>query len=444
MLRNDNRANLFHTCTTVNTVSTLTHFHFTTKEKFQAQPLETEIMVDTNEIMGNIEEDDASRALERAMADATLDAIFVVDEQANIIAANRSVFTLFGYSLEELAGRSLFRLIASSDRDRVTRRLIRNLVASSSREEEPTECVAIHKNGQTLPIEILLRPLAGEEPAFIGIIRDLTDRKKAQEDFRHLQEALRKSQKMNAVGQLSAGLAHDFNNLLAVIIGFSDLLLHQMPQQEVAWRHKVEEIKKAAKRAAALTGQLLAFGRQQVLEPKVLDLNEVVYDSCKMLDGLLGQKIELALRLSPEVGLILADLYQLEQVIINLSLNARDAMPNGGKLTIETADRDLDEDDALRRSPMKAGSYVMIGVRDTGSGMDKGTQARLFEPFFTTKALGQGTGLGLATVYGIVKQSGGFIWVESEPGCGTTFEIYFPRVGNAALESAAPLPFPES
>lgn len=402
-------------------------------------------MVDTNEIMGNIEEDDANRALERAMADATLDAIFVVDEQANIVAANRSAFTLFGYSLEELAGRSLFRLIASNDRDRVTRRLIRNLVASSSRaDEEPTECTAIQKNGQALPIEILLRPLAGEEPSFIGIIRDLTDRKKAQEDFRHLQEALRKSQKMNAVGQLSAGLAHDFNNLLAVIIGFGDLLLHQMPQHEVAWRHKVEEIKKAAKRAAALTGQLLAFGRQQVLEPKVIDLNEVVYDSCKMLDGLLGQKIELALRLSPEVGLILADLYQLEQVIINLSLNARDAMPNGGKLTIETADRDLDEDDALRRSPMKPGSYVMIGVHDTGSGMDKGTQARLFEPFFTTKALGQGTGLGLATVYGIVKQSGGFIWVESEPGRGTTFEIYFPRVGHPAPDSTTPLPFPES
>jgi PAS domain S-box-containing protein len=372
---------------------------------------------------------DSNRTLARAMADATPDAIFVVDEQANIVAANRSASGLFGYSLAELAGRSLFRLIASGDRERVTRRLIRYLVAGRPDSDgKPVECTGIDKAGEAIPVEISLRPLGGDEPAFVSVVRDLTQRKKVEEELRQIHDALRKSQKMNAVGRLSAGLAHDFNNLLAVIVGFSDLLLNQFPAEDAAWRHKVEEIKKAAKRAAALTSQLLAFGRQQVLEPKVLDLNEVVYESCKMLDGLLGPQIELALHLRPGLSRVLADVHQIKQVIINLSLNARDAMPNGGKLTIETADKELTDDEASHRSPMTPGPYVTIALSDTGVSMDKGTQARLFEPFFTTKALGQGTGLGLATVYGIVKQSGGFIWVESEPGRGTTFEIYFPRM----------------
>lgn len=403
-------------------------------------------MVDTNEITQNSQEH-PTRALERAMADATPDAILVVDEQANIVAANQSAFSLFGYSLGELTGQSLFRLIASGDRDRVTRRLIRNLVAGQPDfEPKPTECTGIDKTGEAIPVEISLRPLGGTEPAFISVVRDLSEKKKAEEGLRQVQEALRKSQKMNAVGQLSAGLAHDFNNLLAVIIGFSDLLLHQFPAEDCAWRHKVEEIKKAAKRAAALTSQLLAFGRQQVLEPKVLDLNEVVYESCRMLDGLLGVEIELVLHLSPGLGRVLADVHQLKQVIINLSLNARDAMPKGGRLTLETSNKELTEDEAQRRDPMTPGPYVMISVSDTGFGMDKGTQARLFEPFFTTKALGQGTGLGLATVYGIVKQSGGFIWVESEQGQGTSFEIYFPRAERIPPldPGAAPSRFPAS
>ena len=407
-------------------------------------------MVDSNEIIGNLEEDEedhVDRALERAMADATLDAIFVVNEQANIVAANRSAFDLFGYSLDELAGQSLFRLVATTDRDRVTRSLIRELVAGRSVfDQRQTECAGITKAGDAVPIEISLHPLGGTEPAFVAVVRDLTERKKAETARRQLQDALRKSQKMNAVGHLAAGLAHDFNNLLAVIVGFSDLLLHQIPAQEGAWRHKVEEIKKAAKRAAALTGQLLAFGRQQILEPKILDLNDVVFESCKMLDGLLGSQISLVLHLSPVLGRVLADVHQLEQVIINLSLNARDAMPRGGKLTIETANKHLTDEEVLNRFPMAPGPYVMITLSDTGCGMDQGTQARLFEPFFTTKALGQGTGLGLATVYGIVKQSGGFIWVDSEPGKGTTFEIYFPRIERvpASEPCAPPSRFPDS
>lgn len=438
-----------HSLTMLHKVCAPTHLHLQ-KEEFQAQPLETHIMVDSNEIIGNLEEDEedhVDRALERAMADATLDAIFVINEQANIIAANRSAFDLFGYSIDELAGQSLFRLVASSDRDRVTRSLIRELVAGRPVfEQRQTECAGITKAGDAVPVEISLHPLGSTEPAFVAVVRDLTDRRKAEAARRQLQEALRKSQKMNAVGHLAAGLAHDFNNLLAVIVGFSDLLLHQIPGQECAWRHKVEEIKKAAKRAAALTGQLLAFGRQQVLEPKILDLNEIVCESCKMLDGLLGSQVSIVLHLSPVLGRVLADVHQLEQVIINLSLNARDAMPHGGKLTIETHNKHLSETEVLNRFPMAPGPYVMITLNDTGCGMDKGTQARLFEPFFTTKALGQGTGLGLATVYGIVKQSGGFIWVDSEPDKGTTFEIYFPRIERVppSEPGAPPSRFPDS
>ena len=400
------------------------HLYLMQKEELQAQSWETEMMVDTNEITGIPEEDNTHPALETAMADAAADAIVVIDEEARIIAANRSVFVLFGYSLAEITRESLFCLIDPADRDRVTRRLVQNLVAGHANpEEKTTECVAVRKNGQSVPIEISLRPLGGSEPAFVGVIRDLTERKRAEEELRQVHDALRKSQKTNATGRLAAGLAHDFNNLLAVIIGFSDVLLHQMPEHECAWRHRVAEIKKAAKRAAGLTAQLLAFGRQQEFEPRQLDLNRVVYESREMLSGLLGAQIELALQLGADGVDILADAHQVEQVIINLALNARDAMPKGGTLRIETAIKELKDGDALRRFPMTPGHYVMLAVSDTGLGMDKGTQAHLFEPYFTTKALGQGTGLGLATVYGIVKRAGGFVWAESERGRGTTFEI---------------------
>jgi two-component system cell cycle sensor histidine kinase/response regulator CckA len=387
------------------------------------------IMTDSDKGPENLRENASNQSLESAMADAALDAIFVVDEQAKILRANRSAFTLFGYSYGELLGQSVTELIAPRGRERVTRSIVHNLLTAQAHFQwKATECVALHKTGRAIPVEILLRPVHGSKnPHFIGVVRDLTERRKAEEEIQQVQEALRQSQKMKAVGQLSAGLAHDFNNLLAVIIGFSDLLLQQFPEQDATWRRKVEEIKKAGKRAAELTSQLLAFARQQVLQPKALGLNDVVSESCRMLDGLLGKDIELVLNLDPRPGQILADTHQVEQVIINLALNARDAMPKGGKLSIATANIEVDEPEAQRRFPMAAGSYVLIVVSDTGVGMDKGTQARLFEPFFTTKELGQGTGLGLASVYGIVKQSGGFIWVESEPGRGTSFAIYFPR-----------------
>jgi len=235
---------------------------------------------------------------------------------------------------------------------------------------------------------------------------------------------------MEAIGQLTGGIAHDFNNLLGVILGFSESLEEQLPANEPLQK-KCRQIHKAAQSAASLTRQLLAFSRQQVLEPKVMDLNAVVLDTEKMLRRLIGADIDLSTALESALGSIQADVGQVEQIIINLVVNARDAMPQGGRLTIETGNIDLDEDYARLHPPLQAGPYVVLSVSDTGIGMDARTQARIFEPFFTTKELGRGTGLGLSTVYGVVKQSGGHIWVYSEPGQGTTFRIYLPRIEEA-------------
>jgi len=270
----------------------------------------------------------------------------------------------------------------------------------------------------------VVRDASGKLVCYEGSVEDITERKQ-------LEEQLRQSQKMEAVGQLAGGVAHDFNNLLTAINGYSDLTLKHLTEDSPL-RSKVEQIKKAGVRAASLTRQLLAFSRKQVLQPVVLDINSLVTDVSKMLRRLVGEDIEFVTLLRPKTGNVNADPGQIEQVLMNLVVNARDAMPKGGKIVIETAKAEFDEGYAEQHVAVNPGPYVMLAVSDTGTGMDEETRARIFEPFFTTKELGKGTGLGLSTVYGIVKQSGGFIWAYSELGKGTTFKVYLPRIAQLA------------
>jgi two-component system, cell cycle sensor histidine kinase and response regulator CckA len=293
----------------------------------------------------------------------------------------------------------------------------------------------LEKTGSVRDLEIIFQTKAGAqriglvsaelidiggEKCAIAVIRDITERS-------HLEVQLRQAQKMEAVGQLTGGIAHDFNNLLGVILGYSEILETQLDPNGSLHR-SAEQIRKAGQRAASLTRQLLAFSRQQVLEPRVLFLNTIVVDTEKMLRRLIGENIELRVELDPTLGRVRADHGQIEQIIVNLAVNARDAMPQGGTLIIETANFEANADYASQHPPMSAGSFVRLSVKDAGVGMDAETQAHIFEPFFTTKGPGKGTGLGLATVYGVVKQSNGFVWVHSELGRGTTFEILLPRV----------------
>src|SRR5438552_5553994 len=277
-----------------------------------------------------------------------------------------------------------------------------------------------------------VRDASGKVTRIVGIAEDITE-------LQRTQDQLFRAQKMEAIGRLAGGVAHDFNNLLTAIIGHAELVLEDVRAGDPL-RQDLEEILKAGQRAAILTRQLLAFSRQQVLEPRVLDPNALVADMDKMLRRLIGEDIELLTVLADRVGAIKGDGGQLEQVIMNLAVNARDAMPAGGKLTIETANAELDEAYAHSHEPVRPGPYVMLAMSDTGSGMSEEVKARIFEPCFTTKEAGKGTGLGLATVYGIVKQSGGYVWVYSEVGRGSAFKVYLPQVDEApeALTARAP------
>ncbi|HKC25096.1 MAG TPA: ATP-binding protein, partial [Thermoanaerobaculia bacterium] len=276
---------------------------------------------------------------------------------------------------------------------------------------------------QGRPYDTHIEPLpdsAGRITGAVGLALDVTERKRAEADRKRLEEQLRQAQKMEAVGRLAGGVAHDFNNVLTAILGYGDLLLAQVADQEL--RQHVVEIRRAGERAASLTSQLLAFSRKQMLAPRVLDLNALVTDLEKMLRRVIGEDIVLVTDLAPDLGRVKADPSQLEHVVMNLAVNARDAMPNGGRLTLHTTNAVLDG------AGGRSGPHVVLTVIDSGSGMDSQTRARLFEPFFTTKEQGKGTGLGLATSYGIVKQSGGEIAVESAPGSGTTIRVYLPSV----------------
>ena len=285
--------------------------------------------------------------------------------------------------------------------------------------------------------ERVLARTADLQRAYDELQRQIAEREKTEEALFRSEEQLRQSQKLEAIGRLAGGIAHDFNNLLTVILSYSDMLLHDLPSDDP--RHaEITQIQRAGTRAADLTRQLLAFSRQQVLDPSNLDVNEVLTSVSNILSRVVGEDVEVKMQLGSGIGSVRADRSQIEQVIMNLVVNSRDAMPDGGRITIRTESVDLNEGLAGSHLEVSAGSYVMITVSDTGVGMDRETQERVFEPFFTTKERGKGTGLGLSTAFGIVKQSGGSIWLYSEPGAGTTFKIYLPRVRAAADVAVRP------
>jgi PAS domain S-box-containing protein len=349
------------------------------------------------------------------------------DSSGVLLSANPALVNMLGYeSQSELTGRNLANLYADSqewfavaDHFRVSQ-TFNNLVADWNRKDASP--IAVRLSGRKIRDD-------RENTFFELFAEDVTER-------RALELQLRQAQKMEAIGRLAGGIAHDFNNLLMVISGYCEFLLERIGP-DPAVRGPAQEIANAASRATSLTRQLLAFSRKQMLMPKVFDVNGVVTENLKMLTRLIGEDIELVMIPGSSLGTVKADAGQIEQVIMNLAVNARDAMPNGGKLTIETSNVSLDESYARLHAPTEPGEYVMLAISDTGLGMDADTQNHIFEPFFTTKGP-KGTGLGLSTVYGIVKQSGGYIWVSSEPGKGTTFKVYLPRVDQtgepAALE----------
>ena len=350
--------------------------------------------------------------------------------------ANPALVAMFGYaSADELRGRHLGSLYADAQQWFQTADYFH---ARREFNDLTTECV--RKDGTPLVARISGRSIGDENKGntFEIFMQDITE-------TRTLEQQLRQAQKMEAIGRLAGGIAHDFNNILMVISGYSEFLLERVgfdPQL----RGPAQEISNATQRATSLTRQLLAFSRKQMLAPKILDLNEVVTENLKMLTRMIGEDIDLVMVPGTSIGAIRADPGQIDQVIMNIAVNARDAMPHGGKLTIETTNASLDESFARTHAPLMPGEYVMLAISDTGVGMDVDTQSRIFEPFFTTKGA-KGTGLGLSTVYGIVKQSGGYIFVDSEPHRGTSFRAYFPRVDikedSVAVQEVAGLPRPE-
>ena len=341
--------------------------------------------------------------------------LWTVDTDLRITSALGAGLARVGITPNEILGKSLFDYFETSDQSLLPITAHRRAIAG-----EPVT-FQIEWKGANYACHV--EPFRGADGTLQGAIcmsLDVTDRKQ-------LEEQLRQAQKMEAVGRLAGGIAHDFNNLLMVIQGYADLLIDRIHEGDPSWKN-AEQIQAAAQRATSLTRQLLAFSRKQILAPKVLNIYSVVTDMEKILRRLIGEDIQLECSSAPDLGLVKADRSQIEQVILNLAVNARDAMPQGGRLTIETANVELDAAFSHPPAVLAPGKYVMLAVTDNGVGMDSETQAHIFEPFFTTKEKGKGTGLGLATVYGVVKQSGGYVWVYSEPGRGTSFKIYLPRI----------------
>lgn len=378
---------------------------------------------------------EASLRLTQFSIDHSSDPVYWIDSQGHLLYVNQSACRSLGYSRQELLTRTVHDLDPNYDQ-RAWGPHWQQLKQAGSL---TFESLHRRKDGSVYPVEITANYLEydGQEYNF-AFAHDITKRKHAEQEKLRLEGQLRESQKMEAVGQLAGGIAHDFNNVLSIILGNIALLKHTLPPEFSSTTPILGELgqmEHAAQRAASLTRQLLTFSRKQVAKPLNLNLNQVVADIEKMLRRIITENISLRLELAPELANIHADPGQMEQVIINLSLNARDAMPKGGQLTLKTANLELSEAFVSRRAEIQPGKYVLLAISDTGTGMSPETQAHLFEPFFTTKPVGQGTGLGLATVYGIVKQSRGHITVYSELGRGTTFKIFFPTA--AGLAAAA-------
>ena len=365
----------------------------------------------------------------RSLIETSTDTIIVLDPEGRFRYVSASSKRLTGYTPEELLGTPAFELVHPEDVGSLKER-ISAASGDGPFDETPALFRLRHKDGTWRTIDSHGRNMI-DHPSIRGVLinaRDVTER-------RQLEERLRQAQKMEAVGRLAGGIAHDFNNLLTAILGYSDLVQGREGLDDET-RSEVGEIRKAAERAAALTRQLLAFSRKQVLQPRVLDLNRLVIDMEALLRRLIGENIVLRTILAPDLLSIRADRSQVEQVVVNLVVNARDAMPDGGTLTIETRNALLSPEDLEHDPELLAGSYVLLAVEDTGHGMSEDVQANIFDPFFTTKPPGKGTGLGLPTVLGIVKQSGGRVVFSSRPGAGTRFEIHLPAAPRGEPEPA--------
>jgi PAS domain S-box-containing protein len=376
--------------------------------------------------MGAVRKEQSSPATQ-LLLDESLQPMLVVEaETLAFLEANQAAIDKYGYSRVEFQRMRLTDLVSPEDRNRLSELMRKEHIGSSNF----GDMRHVLKNGQSVEIDMMVHRVryAGKN-AVLLVPQESTLRKQ-------LEEQLRQARKMESVGMLAGGIAHDFNNLLTIINGYSQMLLGNLPESDEN-RSSVEQIMKAGERAAELTRQLLTFSRRQVVRPKALDLNSVVAATAVMLRRLIGEHIELHIVAAPNLAKVHTDLGQLEQVILNLAVNSRDAMSGGGTLIIETQNVDLNEPYVGPHTTLQPGRYVMLAVTDSGTGMDVQTLSHLFEPFFTTKVQGEGTGLGLSTVYGIVKQSGGEIVVYSEPGQGTCVKIYFPAVNGAAVDDVA-------
>jgi two-component system cell cycle sensor histidine kinase/response regulator CckA len=369
--------------------------------------------------------------------DSAFDAIVTMDLAGVIVDMNTAAERMFGYPREDAIGQELAGLIVPHEyREQHRRALSRQPEARASRIiGHRVELEALRAGGDRFPIELSVSRI--ETPAgiaFTAWIRDLSERRRAEAALQYSEAQLRQAQKMEAVGRLAGGVAHDFNNVLTAIFGYADLLMDGLDLTDPR-RMDVEEIKRAADRAAGLTRQLLAFSRKQVMQPRPVNLNLIIDNLQTLLLKLIGQEIELRVEPGPSLWEVRADPGLLEQVLMNLASNARDAMPEGGRLTISTANDHLQSDDAVAMAGIQAGPFVRLTVTDTGHGVPDTARPHIFEPFFTTKEQGKGTGLGLATVYGIVKQSGGWIYLDEAPGPGASFSVYLPRLEEGATSS---------